>query len=70
MKEFQHLDKELQHSVGYMLDHPEETLEMEVLKYPHQVRLLSGYRERIHKLLRDTLQWMHHGQLYPKLEGR
>ena len=68
--EFEHLDKKLPHSVGYMLDHPEKTLAIRDTKFPQQVRLLSDYREQIHKLLRDTLQWMHDKKLHPKLVGR
>ena len=70
VKEFEHLDKELPHSVGYMLDNPGDTLAIRDTKFPRQVRLLSGYREQIHKLLRDTLQWIHDKQLHPKLVGR
>ena len=62
---------ELPHPIYYLLDHPEETLELDIIsRRKAQVRLLGGYRDQIHTILRDTLKWMHKKHLHPKLEGR
>ena len=54
-----------------MLDHPEETRELDIKSVRNaQVRLLSNYRGQIHKVLHDALKWMHDKNVHPKLEGR
>lgn len=71
MKDFEHLNMELPHPIHYLLDHPEETRELDIIsRRKHQVRLLGGYRDQIHRILYDTLKWMHKKHLHPKLEGR
>ena len=72
VEDFSNLNKGLPRSVSYMLNHPEETSEMEISNsFPAQVRLMSDYRVQIYGLLGETLQWMyHHKHLHPKLEGR
>lgn len=71
VEDFEHLSIGLPRSVGYLLDHPDETSDMEFsMSYSAQVRVLSNYRNQIHKLLREAVEWIYHKSLHPKLEGR
>ena len=71
MEDFEHLNQVLPHPIHHLLDHPEETRELDITsKRKAQVRILSSYRDQIHRILHDTLKWMHKKNLRPKLEGR
>ena len=71
LEDFKHLNRDLPRSIDYILDHPEQASELDVLSSPPaQIMFLRGYREQIHMQLSTALKWMYSKHLHPKLEGR